>query len=564
MNALYQRLKELDADTFQRFCAQLLKERHPGVEIRHVEGASGDMGLDVFTGILAEMPVIWQCKAFSNGIGKSQKQQIRDSLKEAVKNFKPREWILCLSVDMDAKTYSWFQKLTQSYKEKTSIGLFSASDIVHELIHRRPLREHFFPGAAIDIVGLKRLITKTGELTPEELQQLNETNLEDYIERLRERDARFNYEIVFNSEGGPNVANPQRPGLMLSIKRGSQTVNVLARDVAAINANPPKISFSLQGTGLEKYQSLMKTGVSQKFSSEEFTGLNSNWELIAPMINVSGYEVIVGPAASLTQRRIKAQVTFTSSSRTVVYRLLEFAPTRAGTEEAEIESISKVPFKLSFVLPLSPAAAQRSGSMGFEADLVGAEVHAAEKFLSAIEILREGGEISFFSLDLEKELFSGRPSLHPTPQKETYARQLLTYLVQIADVFGVELMLPAEISEEDKQSIASLKKYIDSAVDEANELTISLVKSHENKDSLSTTMSGPSMLRMERPFHDPRPMLFGKEINTGPCALIFDEVLLKDREETLAVFSRAKIGDAVSLSFGVKSVKYELVRTNPS
>jgi hypothetical protein len=125
-------------------------------------------------------------------------------------------------------------------------------------------------------------------------------------------------------------------------------------------------------------------------------------------------------------------------------------------------------------------------------------------------------------------------------------------------------MLPAEISEEDKQSIASLKKYIDSAVDEANELTISLVKSHENKDSLSTTLSGPSMLRMERPFHDPRPMLFGKEINTGPCALIFDEVLLKDREETLAVFSRAKIGDAVSLSFGVKSVKYELVRTNPS
>jgi hypothetical protein len=52
MDSLYQRLKEMDPDTFQRFCFQLLKERHPGQELRHVEGASGDEGLDVFAGVL--------------------------------------------------------------------------------------------------------------------------------------------------------------------------------------------------------------------------------------------------------------------------------------------------------------------------------------------------------------------------------------------------------------------------------------------------------------------------------------------------------------------------------
>jgi hypothetical protein len=56
MDSLYQRLKELDPDTFQRLCFQFLKERHPEQDIRHVEGASGDKGLDVFAGELYGKP----------------------------------------------------------------------------------------------------------------------------------------------------------------------------------------------------------------------------------------------------------------------------------------------------------------------------------------------------------------------------------------------------------------------------------------------------------------------------------------------------------------------------
>ncbi len=58
MNALYQRLKELDPKAFERFCCHLLKERHPGADIKHVDGAGGDEGLDVFTGDLDGNPVV--------------------------------------------------------------------------------------------------------------------------------------------------------------------------------------------------------------------------------------------------------------------------------------------------------------------------------------------------------------------------------------------------------------------------------------------------------------------------------------------------------------------------
>jgi len=111
MDSLYQRLKELDPDTFQRLCFQLLKERHPEQDIRHVEGASGDKGLDVFAGELYGKPAIWQCKAFPNGVGKSQKQQIRESLRTALKNFSPAHWNLCLTLTWMRRASRWFEKL---------------------------------------------------------------------------------------------------------------------------------------------------------------------------------------------------------------------------------------------------------------------------------------------------------------------------------------------------------------------------------------------------------------------------------------------------------------------
>src|ERR1035441_2659297 len=110
MKALYQRLKELDAKSFERLCYQLLRERHPSANIRPVDGDSGDQGADAFLGDLEEGSTIWQFKSFPSGIKDSQKGQIRDSLKDAVKSFAPRRWILCISVDMDIHAHRWYQK----------------------------------------------------------------------------------------------------------------------------------------------------------------------------------------------------------------------------------------------------------------------------------------------------------------------------------------------------------------------------------------------------------------------------------------------------------------------
>lgn len=48
MQALYQRLKEIDSDTFEKLAYQILAEKYPGAKITRVDGSGGDRGIDLF------------------------------------------------------------------------------------------------------------------------------------------------------------------------------------------------------------------------------------------------------------------------------------------------------------------------------------------------------------------------------------------------------------------------------------------------------------------------------------------------------------------------------------
>jgi hypothetical protein len=318
MDSLYQRLKELDPDTFQRLCFQLLKERHPEQDIRHVEGASGDKGLDVFAGELYGKPAIWQCKAFPNGVGKSQKQQIRESLRTALKNFSPAHWILCLTVDLDEKASRWFEKLKTSNAGRVNIGKMFASDIVNELLHRRTLKNHFFPNASLDVMELKRLAARTGEMTTQELDALTDINLEDTIEHWKDRDARFNYQIVFDGDSGPPNLRPAsiQPGLVMTIyKPGGKTVNVFERDAESLRADPPTFTTIFTGSGIDKFEQLVKTGAPQEFDTHELGPITSKWPLMRDVTNAGNtYKLSVGPSPLLLNRKRSVRVDFVNEN----------------------------------------------------------------------------------------------------------------------------------------------------------------------------------------------------------------------------------------------------------
>ena len=64
MDSLVRSLKEMDPNTFQQFCFQLMAEKYPSANVRYVEGASGDEGLDLFCGDLTAGQQFGSARAF--------------------------------------------------------------------------------------------------------------------------------------------------------------------------------------------------------------------------------------------------------------------------------------------------------------------------------------------------------------------------------------------------------------------------------------------------------------------------------------------------------------------
>jgi len=137
VDSIVRRIKDLDQITFQQLCFHVMSERFPSAKVRYPEGAAGDEGVDLFQGDLTQDPTVWQCKAFTVTIlGDSQKRQIKESLRDAIKNVQPKLWILCLNLNLDTKAARWFQRLQESYVNQgiTVADPFDAMELARELM----------------------------------------------------------------------------------------------------------------------------------------------------------------------------------------------------------------------------------------------------------------------------------------------------------------------------------------------------------------------------------------------------------------------------------------------
>ena len=79
---------------------------------------------------------ILQCKFFSNGIGKSQKSQIRESFRTARKNCdKMKEWTLFLPMDLSRSEREWWEDWVEGIHEEDDIPitLCEGSNLLAEL-----------------------------------------------------------------------------------------------------------------------------------------------------------------------------------------------------------------------------------------------------------------------------------------------------------------------------------------------------------------------------------------------------------------------------------------------
>jgi hypothetical protein len=556
MHPLYQRLRELDWDTFQRLAFQLVSEKHPGLKIRHVEGAGGDRGLDLFEGQLKRQPAIWQCKHFPNGLGQRQRPQVKESLRAALKYFKPRQWILVVSIDLDRKAHEWFQKLQQSYAEKTVIGLFQASDIVRELIYRRNLREAFFPGAVLDTIMVRRAIEGLGEATSEDLEHLAKEKLDELIARLEEADARFSYQIVYGSNVGADIAAaaPAHPLLVASVVDQDKRIDIFARDIDALILDPPGVNFTIKGSGVAKFQEFLRTGKRQEIGTEEVSTPNSTLDLLLPQKQVSGWKVVLMPSASVTKKMLSLRVTFSSGSEQVRYELVQFRISSAGTEQVEIESISPLPFVLSLALPLFEG---REGNFSVQERFEGADVRAVSKAIRAMSLLRASGAVELYALELEKPLGNLSVTASSTEQREKWEEVILD-AARVSEIYKVDFRLPTRISVDDLRALALLMAIAQGEQLPFDGFNAKLVKSAEYEDAVSSASGQKLQVIAQFPRVNPPPVVFGTAVDTGSISLHAAEANIDNPKDFLDRYKNAKYGEGVPVRFSLKEVRAQL------
>lgn len=548
MDPLPLRLKELDPNTFQQLCFHLMVEKYPSGDLRYVEGAAGDEGLDIFRGELSGRPTIWQCKSFHvTRIGDSQKNQIRQSLRDAVVNFSPRLWVLCLNLDLDSKAHRWLQKLQTSYSAKgVQVELVQGSDIVHELMFRHTLRGHYFPDALL-LDEVRRLIPRSTVLNEQELEMNPGEDIEQYIERLRARDPRFIYEVTIGGDRGPSAfPPPAEPGLVAAITDGRKTIKAYARDGTALSLDPVGFSITLAKGGIDKMLTLIRKGQAQHFDPEEIRDFKATLPLLSGLGLVpgeSGLSIDLAP----TSEPVPVRVSFVGDNERVVYELLDIHVVRAGTEELEVSTMDEdLPFQMRFVFPTRITPAAKCG-ITIKKQFAGKDVIVARKAAGAFRLLGSGCDVEMYSLRHAKTL----ALLRMPPVKFDVPPEGISWIDKlgcISEKFGTSIRLPEpqSITQQDYEAVKMLYALATGGSLALDNVSMGLVKSAANSELMPNILRQPASLTI---VHESASFkLLGTKIEVGRFAMRLEKAEFKDPDLILLDFQKAKIGEAVRLS----------------
>jgi hypothetical protein len=148
-------------ERFEDLITHMVKVFHPTA--RAVEANPGDWGIDTFVGLLSSGTIgVWQSKYFIDGIGETQKHEIRSSFKSireaaATHGFIVASWTLAVPVDMDGPTAQWWDGWQKKVGRDTSIAieLWPRVHIEHLLVKAdfADVRHQFFGYAPGEPLG---------------------------------------------------------------------------------------------------------------------------------------------------------------------------------------------------------------------------------------------------------------------------------------------------------------------------------------------------------------------------------------------------------------------------
>jgi hypothetical protein len=196
-------------------------------------------------------------------------------------------------------------------------------------------------------------------------------------------------------------------------------------------------------------------------------------------------------------------------------------------------------------IPLTDGA-KLSITIKFESK--GHEVRELKKALDALAVMRPSGKLRVIDIETEQTFLDVTVEMPPESPRVARYRNLLGILARIADHFNVALRPSSKPTKKDLEAIALLKRYMENETLDLSDITMTIVKTEENKNLFSEQFpDGKGLFRVANQEYEPVPRLFGIPIRTGPVAMDV-EAEIRNFSETLENFQKAQMGSGVEIA----------------
>ena len=177
--------------------------------VRRIRENPGDWGIDSFAGRLDEgnKVAVWQAKFFVNGVGDSQKSQIRDSFRMARESaaqhgYELVRWTLVIPVDLAAEETQWWDdwKARQETDYGVAVELWDKHrlDSLLRLPDAVPIDQEFFPPFATQPMPTRPVEPLPPQVTYEEMLFVAQLREAGIAELQAAREQFFNAELLLH------------------------------------------------------------------------------------------------------------------------------------------------------------------------------------------------------------------------------------------------------------------------------------------------------------------------------------------------------------------------------
>ena len=184
----------LDPTTYERMVAVLINTLHP--RSTRIDGVSGDGGRDVQLRSNGSLDV-YQLKSQTDRIGKSQRQQIKDSLVKAAE-LRPGSWTLIVPIDPSPPEEEWFEHLKTEYS--FPLEWLGKTWLDRQMAERPHIPRYFLFSGADEAIQIMRDLRRDENELAEGIAHVV-ARVESWVQRLSDLDPFWDFKVSRDAAG---------------------------------------------------------------------------------------------------------------------------------------------------------------------------------------------------------------------------------------------------------------------------------------------------------------------------------------------------------------------------